>query len=157
VELEIRRGQAKQRVRPVPPPVYLIGAARDCDMVLGDPRYPEVYASLFVSQRGVSLRQLAGGPALLVNGSPLRSTILENGDLIRTANFEFVMRIQWPAQHVESSGMGVNSTRRIRMQLSQHDAQEGHRQVMQLLRDVQQEFFPAALPRTNTTARRHSA
>ena len=42
VELEIMRGQARRRVRRVAAPIFLIGTANDCDLVLGDPRFPEV-------------------------------------------------------------------------------------------------------------------
>ena len=43
VEIEIVRGRARNMVRPVTVPVYLIGAANDCDLVLGDPQFSEVH------------------------------------------------------------------------------------------------------------------
>src|SRR6187431_1689139 len=59
VSLEITRGRVQQRVRPVVGKVFLIGAASDCDLVLGDLQFPEAYAYVFVSGSRVSIRRLA--------------------------------------------------------------------------------------------------
>lgn len=58
VELEITRGRVQQRVRGVRSKVFLIGAANDCDLVLGDLQFPEAYAYLFVNGHEVSIRRL---------------------------------------------------------------------------------------------------
>jgi hypothetical protein len=47
VSLENTRGRVQQRVRQVKNRVFLIGAATDCDLVLGDLQFPEAYAYLF--------------------------------------------------------------------------------------------------------------
>ena len=70
VELEITRGRVQQRVRAVRSKVFLIGAANDCDLVLGDLQFPEAYAYLFVNGHEVSIRRLGSGPGLLVCGEP---------------------------------------------------------------------------------------
>ena len=96
VRLEIRRGRAKNLVRHIRVPVYLIGTARDCDLVLGDPQFPEVHAYLFVSEAGVSLRHIGDGPEVTVDGRAVRNTPLGDGQRIRTGPFEFVISVDSP-------------------------------------------------------------
>lgn len=95
VEIEILRGRARQLFRQVSGRVFLIGTAADCDMVLGDLQFPEVYAYLFLSEQGVSLRYLEAGPALMVNGRLVQAAAIFDGDVLRMANYEFVIHIEW--------------------------------------------------------------
>ena len=94
VGLEIVRGKASRRVREVSPPVFLIGAAEDCDLVLGDLRFPEAYAYLYVTIRGVSVRHLGEGPELYVNGELTESALLADGDILELGAYEFQLHIQ---------------------------------------------------------------
>ena len=94
VGLEIVRGKASRKVRDVNPPVFLIGAAADCDLVLGDLRFPEAYAYLYVTLRGVSVRHLGEGPELYVNGELTESGLLADGDLLELGPYEFQVHIQ---------------------------------------------------------------
>jgi pSer/pThr/pTyr-binding forkhead associated (FHA) protein len=87
--LEIRRGAARQRLRPVRGPVYLIGASADCDLVLGDPQFPPVHAYLRVRDDRVLLRYLGAGPEITVDGRPVEAAELLHGDRLRTGPFEF--------------------------------------------------------------------
>lgn len=90
VHLEITRGRVLNRLRPVNVRAFLIGTAPDCDLVLGDGRFPEVHAYLMRSGRGVTIRWLGAGPPLAVNGrTAVDSERLASGDLIRTGPFEF--------------------------------------------------------------------
>lgn len=93
VTIEIARGAAQRRQRVVRPPVFLIGAAADCDLVLGDPLFPTVHTYLYVTSTGVSARHIGEGPALLVNGQEVESTPLADGDLLQLGVYEFVLRI----------------------------------------------------------------
>ena len=95
VQLEIVRGLARNLVRDVAGPVYLIGAAHDCDLVLGDPQFPEVFAYLFVTEHGVSLRHLGAGPTLAVNDRVMQATPLFEGDVLCMEQYEFLIRIDW--------------------------------------------------------------
>lgn len=95
VRLEIRRGRARNLIRPIKEPVYLIGAARDCDLVLGDPQFPEIHAYLFVNEAGVSIRHIGHGPEITVDGTAVRNAPLEDGQRIRTGPFEFYVGIHW--------------------------------------------------------------
>ena len=95
VEIEILRGRARQLFRKVSARVFLIGTAADCDMVLGDSQFPEVYAYLFLSDQGVVLRYLGAGPVLTVNSRLVQSAAVFDGDMLRMANYEFAIHIDW--------------------------------------------------------------
>ena len=74
---------------------FLIGTAKDCDLVLGDGRFPEVHAA--GGPTGVTVRWLGDGPELTVNGrQALLSAPLADGDLLKAASYEFRVRIRWP-------------------------------------------------------------
>ena len=92
VELEITRGQARRRVRKVEVPVFLIGTADDCDLVLGDPQFPEVHSYLFLSADGVWVRRLGSEPAGSVEGRLVKSAQLCDGDHVRMGAYEFRVR-----------------------------------------------------------------
>jgi predicted component of type VI protein secretion system len=89
VSLEILRGRARQRVRVVAGPAFLIGSAGDSDLVLGDPQFPEAHCYLLLSPEDVALRWLGIGPEVFVNDRPVRKTRLADGDVLRTGTYEF--------------------------------------------------------------------
>jgi len=97
VSLEITRGKVQQRVRPIQGRVFLIGAASDCDLVLGDLQFPDAYAYVFVTGHDVSIRRLDAGPALRVCGEVVESSELFHGDLIAFGPFELRVRIDEPS------------------------------------------------------------
>jgi hypothetical protein len=94
VSLEIIRGRVQQRIRPVSGKVFLIGAASDCDLVLGDLQFPEAYAYVFVSGSQVSIRRLGAGPELHVCGEPVECGELFHGDLLELGPFELRVLIE---------------------------------------------------------------
>src|SRR5215510_535546 len=96
VSLEITRGRVRQRVRLVRGRVFLIGAASDCDLVLGDLQFPEAYAYLFVSGSEVTIRRLGSGPELFVCGQRTEQSELFHGDWIAFGPFELMVRIDDP-------------------------------------------------------------
>ena len=71
IQLEIVRGRARNLSRAVEVPAFLIGGANDCDMVLGDPQFPDVHACLRVTPSRVVLRYLGFAPEMTVNGEPV--------------------------------------------------------------------------------------
>ncbi len=93
VELEIVRGRARETHRPVEVPAFLIGASRDCDLVLAAPRFPDVYAYLIVHAGGVSVRHLGLAPNLYVNGVLAANAELADGDRLAVDPYEFVIHI----------------------------------------------------------------
>lgn len=96
VALEVTCGRARQRIRPVRSRAWLIGAADDSDLVLGDPQFPDSYAYLMVTPLGVSVRWLGMGPQLAVNEQPAhRAVPLHDGDLLRFGPYELRAHITW--------------------------------------------------------------
>ena len=97
VELEIVRGRARDKFRPVTSRTYLIGSAVDCDLVLADAQFVDVHAYLLHNPRGAIVRWLGCPPDLTVNGrladAPLR---LAAGYRVRTGPYEFKVHIHWP-------------------------------------------------------------
>lgn len=123
VHLEILRGRARNRLRPVRVPVFLIGSDKECDLVLGDAGYPEVYTYLFVTNSQVTMRHLGLPPQVQVDGKVVESAKLDDGQIIQLGvHYEFRV-------HIGIRGpSGVPKTIRI-------DAPEGHRQHREAARD----------------------
>jgi hypothetical protein len=143
VQLEIQRGKAKNLVRQVTGPVYLVGSARDCDLVLGDPQFPQAFAYIFVNESGVTLRRLGVGPDVTVNGSVIEAIGLEDGDRIRTGPFEFHVRIDQPVRNGGSSA--VTPTRERKARASEVRRKLAGPRVEQLLADIHHAMFPPAV------------
>lgn len=140
VQIEIQRGQAKSRLREVAVPAFLIGAAADCDMVLGDTQFPEVHSYLLCSERGITLRHLGFQPGLTVNGISVSQATLVDGDRIRTGPYEFVMHI----------GPALATARPASSAVDEQPAPQatGHQEVIvdevrALLDQIRQELRPA--------------
>jgi len=135
VEIEILRGRAQNRHRVVAAPVYLIGAAADCDLVLADPRIPDVHTYLYVTPHGVSLRHLGFEPDLEIDGSTTEYAQLHDGQRFRLGQaYEF--RI-----HIRSTSGRNDSKRILRLDTAHHrasapNAEFGHETVYALLAEV---------------------
>jgi hypothetical protein len=93
VELEIVRGAAQVRRRAVRPPVYMIGSAADCDLVLGDPVFPELHSYLLVAPHGVTARRIGVGPRLVHNGLETEFARCADGDLLAMGPYEFRLHV----------------------------------------------------------------
>ena len=94
VGLEIVRGKAARRIREVNPPVFLIGAAEDCDLVLGDASFPDAYAYLLVQSDRVAVRRVGEGPVLFVNGEAIDIADVFAEDQLAFGPFELRMIIR---------------------------------------------------------------
>lgn len=143
VALEIVRGQARQRLRPVAATAFLIGAANDCDLVLGDHRFADVHSYLFRRPGQVTLRRLGFEPELSVNGQVVDFVSLADGDRIRTGPFEFRIHI------TRSSVTGADSARLTSADTPLHA--EAAEEVRRLLADVR-----ASFPKASQLSRRLS-
>jgi len=95
VELEITRGRAKHKLRRVEDATYLFGSGSECDLVLGDPQFPEVHGYILVTPEGVSIRHLGADPVLTVESQPVTSAALAHNDRIRTGPYEFRIHVRW--------------------------------------------------------------
>jgi pSer/pThr/pTyr-binding forkhead associated (FHA) protein len=111
VTVEITRGRARVTIREVHVSAYLIGGAEDCDLILADPRFPDVHAYILRHHDGVTLRYLGSKPALTVNNRLMRTTELFDGDCIATGPYEFTI-------HIESSGSRVGPRRPAYLRMS---------------------------------------
>jgi pSer/pThr/pTyr-binding forkhead associated (FHA) protein len=94
VTLEIIRGRARQRIRPIVRPAFLIGSAADSDLMLGSQQFPTAHCYLLLNPEGVGLRWLGFAPEVLVNDRPVEKAELQDGDLLRTGPYEFRIRIR---------------------------------------------------------------
>jgi hypothetical protein len=108
VWLEITRGRVRQPIRTVRGPVYLIGTASDCDLVLGDTAFPEAYAYLLVHDDNVTIRRVGDGPELLVNGEPFEMAELVAGDLLAFGSFELALQIQLTTETITPSSRPIS-------------------------------------------------
>src|SRR5262245_725330 len=143
VELEITRGRVQHRVRPVRSKVFLIGAANDCDLVLGDLQFPEAYAYVFVNASDVSIRRLGTGPDLRVCGEIVEAAELFQGDLIAFGPFELRVRIEEPAN---SRTGGRSDSARRRTSDSGDDADDPTLEVRLLLADIHRALAEGSFP-----------
>jgi hypothetical protein len=105
VWLEITRGRVQRRIRPVRGPLFLIGSATDCDLVLGDSSFPEAYAYVFVQDPAIAVRRLGLGPELQVADEAVETAELQDGDRLSFGPFELCLHVA----EIAGSRLGVNS------------------------------------------------
>ena len=107
VELEITRGRARQRIRPIDGLAFLVGAADDNDLVLADPQFPDSHSYLLRSPLGLTMCWLGEGPEVTINGEPVLSTALVPADArLRMGPYEFRVRLSWPVADVADEANG---------------------------------------------------
>lgn len=94
VAITIERGNAENLRRPVLGPVFTIGSALDCDLVLGDMQFPSYHSYVYVRGSRVSLRHMGFGPELTVNGREFRWGELRDADRVRTGPYQFSINIR---------------------------------------------------------------
>lgn len=135
--LRIARGQVSQREREIEVPVFTLGSASDCDLILGDEQFPELYAYILRTHDGYRLRCLTAEPILTVNSEDTTYTRLENGDRIRCGPYEFHFQKSVNSL-AQSSELPQSKTSAIVMPWVATDgqAQDGIESVHRLLRDI---------------------
>ncbi|WP_158261255.1 MULTISPECIES: FHA domain-containing protein [Pirellulaceae] len=152
--LRIARGQVNQREREIEVPVFTLGSAGDCDLVLGDEQFPELYAYILRTHDGYRLRCLVAEPILTVNAEDMVIKQLEDGDRIRCGPYEF--HFQKSANSVaQSSELPQSKTSPVDLPWVATDgqAQDGIETVHRLLHDIRSRVDG----RTFTEALRRSA
>jgi len=97
VSLEITRGRVRQRKRNVAGAVFLIGGSPDCDLVVGEARFPQSYAYLFVKGGKITIRWLGDGPEMSVSQEIVETAELADGDTVAFGPFELRVSIEHAA------------------------------------------------------------
>lgn len=93
VKLVIERGEARNRVREIKGPLFLIGANEDADLVLGDAQFAEYHAYICLRGNEVTLRHLGNAPEVTINGRIVRWGELCDGDRLRMGPYQFRISI----------------------------------------------------------------
>ena len=93
VQLIIERGEARNRIREVAGPLFLIGANEDADLVLGDAQFAEYHAYICLRGNDVTLRHLGNAPEVTINGRMVRWGELRDGDRLRMGPYQFRLAI----------------------------------------------------------------
>lgn len=151
VQLEIIRGGAQHRLRTVKPPVFLIGSAADCDLVLGDRHFPEVHTYLYVTSAGITVRHIGQDPQLTLNGLEVETARVVDGDQLRMGPFEFIVRVS----RKPAGDDDTDSRPHVRSSAdSSGDWDIGWEQAQLLLCDVPAPLKPLSQPQIDTPLRR---
>lgn len=108
--LRLERGCAAQRSRVITPPVFLIGGADDCDLVLAAPEFPDAYAYIYTGPR-VTIRWLGEGPLLHVAGREVEQAVLRDGALIEFGPFSLRFVVE-PSQPDDPDGLPADPAQR---------------------------------------------
>lgn len=117
--IEIISGRARHAVRHVGRTTYFIGSGQDCDLVLSDPRFAEVYAYLLVGNRGISIRHLGIGPDLLVNGRCVRRAMLCDGAEVVMGSYEFKIHTEPATEYFPDTCEAVREVNRLLDEVAQ--------------------------------------
>jgi hypothetical protein len=104
VTLEITTGRARNTMRSVAGPVYLIGGSNDCDLVLGDPEIADVHSYLLVTSFGVRLRHLGDDPEVRVNGHRVDVANIVDEDEVEIGSFSFRLHVDWTSSEQPLAG-----------------------------------------------------
>ena len=136
VSLEILRGRVRERRRELAGKVYLIGSAADCDLVLGDARFPEAYAYVLVSGSQIIIRRLGAGPLMAVCGQTVETAEVFHGDVLEFGPFELRVIIDHPPRPVRH-GTGPPA-REVDEPRDDDGREEAASEVQALLADVRQ-------------------
>lgn len=90
--INIERGVAHHRERRLELGVFTLGSGKDCDLILGDEQFPELFAYILRIKGEYHLRCLTAEPLLTVNAQDVVAARLEEGDRIRCGPYEFRFR-----------------------------------------------------------------
>ncbi len=93
VRLEMRHGAAKPVALDVPDVGFLVGTVPGCDLRLPGANLPPVLCLITRQPSGAGLRKLAPAQQLLVNGRPVSSAALADGDRVTLGPVELFVRV----------------------------------------------------------------
>lgn len=92
--VEVARGRTRYPRRPVDGDRFLIGGASNCHLQLGGDNIPFLHSMLQVERGQVTIEAFVRHPELRVNGHPVRSSNLCDGDSISIGPFELTLHLQ---------------------------------------------------------------
>ncbi len=147
--LRISRGQVSQRERAIEVPVFTMGSAADCDLILGDDQFPELFAYILRTHDGYRLRCLTAEPILTVNAEDTVATWLETGDRIRCGPYEFHFQ-KLVGSSTQSPKLPKSEVSPMAMRWVAHDGQrkDGIDSVHRLLRDIRMKVEDQPITKT---------
>jgi hypothetical protein len=141
IELEILRGHTRRRRRGISVPAFLIGRAGDCDLVLGDDRFPDAFAYILVRGQQLLIRHLGFAPELTVNGQRVTQAPLQNDDTIHAGPYTFRLHIR-PLETAGPSVGGSQGTTGIRPQTARAMAHtEALAEALDLIRCIREDVL----------------
>lgn len=83
-------------------PVFVIGAADDCDLAIANSHLAKYHAYIFLRDHVVSLRHLGPAPVITVNGRMMRWGELQDGDLLMLGSTQVRVELKSMAAGVPS-------------------------------------------------------
>ena len=145
-ELEILRGAARERVRRIAGPAFLIGTAHDCDLVLGDSQFPSVHSCLLLGPQGASIRHLGFDPELLVNDRAVDCVPLRDGDRITLGRYEFRIHIREKSPRNLTGGSEPHFAPRVGTRSKRTNEESAKTEVRNLLAEIRRMETPIPSP-----------
>jgi pSer/pThr/pTyr-binding forkhead associated (FHA) protein len=100
VALEFLNGPSRATVWPMRRVLSMIGSARSCKFRLTDRSVSAFHASLVRTPAGLWVVDLRGGHSISVNGVPMRSSALVDGDVLSIGRYQIRIRCQYRGQEV---------------------------------------------------------
>lgn len=145
--LVIQRGVAQQRERRIELGVFTLGSGKDCDLILGDPQFPELFAYVLRTEGGYRLRCLVPDPVLTVNAEDVVAVRLEEGDRIRCGPYEFRFRQIAASPNLPAEAVRPANTPSVpTWTATDGQSVEGVAASRQLIEAIQQSIMPSSAP-----------
>ena len=98
VALEFLNGPSKSTVWPMHRVMSMIGSAKSCKFRLTDRSVSAIHASLLRTPAGLWVVDLRGGHSISVNGVPMRSGELVDGDVLSVGRYQIRIRCRYRGQ-----------------------------------------------------------
>lgn len=95
--LRVERGRTAFPDRPVHPERFLIGAGSNCHLQLGGD-FPILHSIVIPRGDDLWIDAIVPAPMLLINGQPVRESVLKQGDVIEIGEFVFTVHKKEPAE-----------------------------------------------------------
>ena len=108
--LEIKKGKTSFPVRPVSVGRLTIGAGSCCGLQVIGQEMPILHSIIHVADEVARIEAMVSQPQLLVNGIPLRTSELSDGDLITIGPIEFVFCQSRPHTATSISTAGLSGS-----------------------------------------------